>query len=1242
MSIVKFKNLPRTKFSGIEFQNIIDDIEELIKEHPEYKEYWEDFLDGNIGKVLISIPAYVSDELAERIDWMVNELFLSTAVENESINKNLKWLNYRPRFATASKVDCYLKLSDETIETFRINSGYAIEGLDLNGNLTNLEYLEIGLDGKNINYINGYKVINPSESIENGNWFYDTDGRKTFPITFYTGTTITEELVLTGDPEEIIDLFDTNIIEDSIQVWLLDDDGNYIKELTQVKSFISPEAQAKDTLMPYKVNINSDYSVYLTFGNEKIMNKESDYDENSSGTFWRKLPNVNDRIKYFYRVGGGKDTNVSVRAINTTDSLLTVDGDEINFTIYNPVNGVGGEDKELFEEAKTFAPEHIETMGKTIHEKDYETILEKDNYCLKAKSYSDKNIPTNLIYRYGESITSLNIWNYIIPNKPGWENKKPSELNDYLTFTAKHQNIINLEHYFEYAEFNNNLRLGNYTGNGKLEQSLILDLNDLQYQNYIWNDSDNVFNSNLEFKIHKRIDKNKINAITSDLLYDNKYPFISANDNISSQEFDIIEIINPIYGCLTVLNGYIEYNISNLTGFSYEGCIEFDYQPLYSNAPSLDQDILLIDNDGSNKIEIKHLSDGNLTLKMTDKDGVVRVNTQTSFSVTENNVYKFSLSFENIVNRKQYFRVNGETIFDLTNTFQRIDTYDTFKIGNDNSNFRIDEFVIYTFHLRKSDYLINFEPIDINSESILIYASYDNTKDLDIGDNVTATFTGSVEQTNYFWKTEMSPYIRRIYVNDSVDFTPYNALEYFEIRDCSITKYNGFHKIVNIDNSNHYIEIELKDANSGFTESEGPNGILDFNLNNLNTVNFKQIIKEDNLIYFIYNDNISFGYVPVFSYVYDNKEWMIQSNINSNSYSDYDRIHPFLNNINPIIKSTYKKYKEFASCFAFQPETKDSNNEFVNYIDVSYDSISDGLYLTNETYNTEVYYSFVSIGHVTGNSFKLYLDTSENPDLFPYKNDTNLYIYITGCNNKGNNGLFKVLYIDANANTIKYENGLGSIETGLNATVGIKLIGINYFVKKDRIIYDDGDDSINNDGDGTPVYFHFLVNRSSKVLSRTNLDSDYFDSIIENLKLSTVENVYKKTFITPFDIRGKIYYYKTFKPSTLLERIKTALREEFNLNKMKIGESINKSYLLSILQNIEGVVYVELSYIGRNMDLDKPTFENEAVKKLEAYFDEIFVLHEDVEGELLIPAGGGSYFKQNVRGIDFALEMVEE
>src|SRR6478609_2258743 len=298
--------LPRTAFSGMDYSNIIADVTDLITNNPEYNSNWDDFLSSNAGRMLIDLFAYITDNLATRIDLMVNENYLSTATQKKSIMKILKLIGYNFSLAFASNV-----IANLTIDQFFTNTAlpsnshtyYLTPPYEAStGNLNLFSLSAVGLDGVTRNYeafpdqdVYDYKS---GVSINCGT----TSNQITnFNIRSREGTTKTKTTTITTTDSATIELTDTNIIDDSIQAYLVTGTGltTTETELVFVENFLEPVAQRyKDpnTLVinpiPYTRIINQDGSVTIEFGSISLLPLDT------------RRPQVGYKIKLYYRVGG--------------------------------------------------------------------------------------------------------------------------------------------------------------------------------------------------------------------------------------------------------------------------------------------------------------------------------------------------------------------------------------------------------------------------------------------------------------------------------------------------------------------------------------------------------------------------------------------------------------------------------------------------------------------------------------------------------------------------------------------------------------------------------------------------------------------------------------------------------------------------------------------------------------------------------------------------------------------------
>jgi len=474
--------LPKTAFSGLSYDNIMEDIINLVKDNPNYNTNWDDFLSSDAGRMMIELFAYIADQLATRIDWTINENYLSTATQKRSVMRLLKIIGYNFTLPIASEVEVKISTIGATYpgsyyltESYDASIGtlspYTIQTINTFGTITNFELLSHDSITNLYNYKIGVKI---ESALENHD--------------FYEGTTYVEDFTTYTDNAPTFTLTNSPVIEASPRVYfVLDTGGTPVEtELLLVDSFLDPDAQAEtdanedEYAIPYIINVNEDETVTIEFGSTGLL-------PNSN----RRLA-VGDVIKVFYRTGGGPSGNISTQSINTTKTLnveLVVGGDTIvQATLLNESEGAGGALGETASHAATYAPLQLRTVNKAVSAEDYDTILNSNSSLLTAKAYGNENVPSTVFTNYGVYLNPFDVWIYALPDAGNWSEYLPSQYNDIEWMSLRLQNYFNSiisfrDGNFNYGDTHNNAAI--------LGKSLFGDTidwdggGDSQFKNYI-------------------------------------------------------------------------------------------------------------------------------------------------------------------------------------------------------------------------------------------------------------------------------------------------------------------------------------------------------------------------------------------------------------------------------------------------------------------------------------------------------------------------------------------------------------------------------------------------------------------------------------------------------------------------------------------------------------------------------------------------------------------------------------
>ena len=424
--------LPKTQFSGLEFSNILEDVYNMVRENPEYNENWDDFLSSNAGVMLTEIFAWITDQLATRIDWVVNENFIGTATQRSSIINLLKLIGYKFLLPVASEVPVDIAFEKSNglfllTPSYNINDGSfnpkTLVAKDKKGKSKYFEAIEY--DTASQTYLYDVKIE------------LDTDETLKFDVPFHEGQTKIENFVSITNQGQKFLLSEKPVIRNSIRVSKLFLVGTETTEevLLEVDSFLSLKAQKAEnpdgTLnpIPYVVNVLENDAVEIAFGTSSLL---ADQD--------RRLTEGSS-IRVFYRVGGGIDGDIARGAINITESIEN-NGVKTNVLYKNNTEGVGAENSESIEHAAYVGPLQIKTAGKTVTEEDYDIILSSFVNVLISKAYGHNNLPINFYEKYGIYISPLEVLNFIALKKSGWETIPTSK------YKYANWGTFNLENYF--------------------------------------------------------------------------------------------------------------------------------------------------------------------------------------------------------------------------------------------------------------------------------------------------------------------------------------------------------------------------------------------------------------------------------------------------------------------------------------------------------------------------------------------------------------------------------------------------------------------------------------------------------------------------------------------------------------------------------------------------------------------------------------------------------------------------
>jgi hypothetical protein len=346
MSDIKLKTkldeLREVDYSALDYNAIQTEILDYVRTSSTNQGIVDDFASGDAARFLIDLHSYLGEILAFRMDTNANENYLSTAQRKQSVINILELVAQRPKNPTYSALTLNVIPSQISSSQITIPARYQISGIGLDGNATVLEIMNSPND-----YFNN--VIIPA-------------GVSNYNVTAYSGTYNSYDFVSTGESSLIVVLPKYPIIEESLSV-----------SVTQVStSFLTADIINSSRVYEEKTLVSSTTGIFYTLR----------YDEDGRAiiTFptasYGKIPPLGYTIHFDYRIGGGKNTNVSVGAIETSATFFNSGGQSVQLLMSNPDTFAdGGEDADDLETIRLKSPGLVRANDNMVTIDDYSAII---------------------------------------------------------------------------------------------------------------------------------------------------------------------------------------------------------------------------------------------------------------------------------------------------------------------------------------------------------------------------------------------------------------------------------------------------------------------------------------------------------------------------------------------------------------------------------------------------------------------------------------------------------------------------------------------------------------------------------------------------------------------------------------------------------------------------------------------------------------------------------------------------
>lgn len=334
--------------------------EQLIARIQERIPDWAASNPADFGVALVEAFAYMGDLMSYYIDRNVNESFIATATQRESVVNIAQAYGYIPAGYRQSVVTLTFTNSSET-EVVTIPAGTVVTGDVISGDTVNTIYFTTDSD----------LILDPD--IDNGiGTMSAKEGRSVTFVSDYANSY--GELVGTSDgmPNQSFVLGESPAVDGSLSVYV--QAGSSYSKWRQIQHLI--DANPYDQV--FTVTSDADNNLYVNFG------------DGVSGA----IPVNFSEIRVLYTVGGGIIGNVSTGILTTIDSVPGYSTNDLIalesiITVTNDDVALGGSDPETLSQIRYAAPLTLRANTRAITLEDFNSLALGVTNCGKANATSD-------------------------------------------------------------------------------------------------------------------------------------------------------------------------------------------------------------------------------------------------------------------------------------------------------------------------------------------------------------------------------------------------------------------------------------------------------------------------------------------------------------------------------------------------------------------------------------------------------------------------------------------------------------------------------------------------------------------------------------------------------------------------------------------------------------------------------------------------------------------------------------
>jgi hypothetical protein len=327
---------------------------------------WSGENPADFGVALVEAFAYMGDVLNYYIDRVANESYLPTATQRQSVLNIAKSYGYFPAGYRAASLTLQLTNSDTSDVVLPAGTQFlakvAVDDVNFELIYSIAEEVTVPAAASGVNgveTVTAYQYEQVADRAENAAAsLSDIDG----------------ELlgVSNGLPEQTYQLFENQVVEDSVEVWV--QNGEVFEKWQEVTHIV--DFGPNDSVFSVVTDANN--YVYVVFG------------DGVSGV----IPTLNSVIKVKYLVGGGAGGNISTNLVNEIAYVAGLTELEVatlsqTLEVTNTTVGVGGSSPEDIASIKANAPKALTALNRAVSLPDYAALALQVGGAGKSKAVAD-------------------------------------------------------------------------------------------------------------------------------------------------------------------------------------------------------------------------------------------------------------------------------------------------------------------------------------------------------------------------------------------------------------------------------------------------------------------------------------------------------------------------------------------------------------------------------------------------------------------------------------------------------------------------------------------------------------------------------------------------------------------------------------------------------------------------------------------------------------------------------------